>query len=383
MSDAHSKSPRASRARPILIEVCFVLACAFYAQYFATIRMDRLMWEPATFEKMVAGTALTPFQYRVLIPWTVDLLRSTFGLARIPLDHFRFGSEFLFTFLLFITFRNYINSFIHNRLRSAVSVLLLAWALPFHYILPATEQLGLYYAYDIPSVFFFALGLLLLYKRRWPLFYAVFLLATFNRETTCFLTLIYLLTSFSRDWLPGWMGKCSESESTNQQMFESTDVRINESSNQRLAAVAPLVLRSSKSGAGSAKEGIIVPVAAHCFAQLALWCLVKGSLSALYGGSFHYVHYTRNFYLLRVPSTYPLMLSVFGFTWVPVLLGLQGIRNDFVRRSCYAVPIFFAGMFIVAQIYELRLYGEMIPVVLAAFVIILEKAVKRVVGRQE
>ena len=330
-----SAPSKPSRPRRILIELCFILFCLLYAYHFTTLRMDRLMWEPATFEKMVEGTALTPFQYRVVVPWTVDLLRSVPVLADLPLDAFRFGSEFLFTFLLFITFRAYIGCFVRDRVKSTLSVLLLAWALPFHYILPTTEQLGLYYVYDIPSVFFFTLGLLLLYKRRWLLFYPVFLLATFNRETTCFLTLIYLLTSFRR-------ARSQESGARSQESGVWPQ-RIDESSNCR----------------------IIVPIA-HCLAQFAIWCLVKYSLSALYGGSPHWVHWTRNFYLLRVPSTYPIMLSVFGYTWLLVVLGFRRIQDDFVRRSLYVVPIFFAGMFIVAQIYELRLYGELIPVVLAA-----------------
>jgi len=287
------------------------------------------MWEPATFEKMVEGVARAPFQFRALIPWTVDFLRNSVGLSQPGLEQFRFGSEFLFTFLLLIAFRAYVSCFLSGPVAPSLATLLLAWVLPFHYLIP--QRLGLYYVYDVPSVFFFTLGLLFLYRRRWLLFYPLFLVATFNRETTCFLTLIYLMTALPR-------GR-----------------------------------RETRGQSTRRTEHSLPVVAAHCAAQLAIWYSIKYALHSLYGGSLHYTHYTRNFYLLRVPATYPILLSVFGFAWVPVLLGLRRIENAFVRRACFAVPIFFLGIFIVAQICELRLYGEMIPIVLAAFICVLLK----------
>ena len=51
----------------------------------------------------------------------------------------------------------------------------------------------------VPSLFFFALGLLLLLRRRWVAYYVVFALATLNRETSCFLTAGMLFLFWSRE----------------------------------------------------------------------------------------------------------------------------------------------------------------------------------------
>ena len=48
---------------------------------------------------------------------------------------------------------------------------------------------GLYYPYDIPSLTFFAIGLILFCRQKWYWFYPVFILACLNRESACFITL--------------------------------------------------------------------------------------------------------------------------------------------------------------------------------------------------
>ena len=48
---------------------------------------------------------------------------------------------------------------------------------------------GLYYSYDIPSLTFFVLCLILFLKKRWILFYPIWLLACLNRESACFVSL--------------------------------------------------------------------------------------------------------------------------------------------------------------------------------------------------
>ncbi len=48
---------------------------------------------------------------------------------------------------------------------------------------------GLYYPYDIPSLTFFAIGVTLFLKGKWTMFYALFVIACLNRESTCFITM--------------------------------------------------------------------------------------------------------------------------------------------------------------------------------------------------
>lgn len=59
---------------------------------------------------------------------------------------------------------------------------------------------GLYYPYDLPSLTFFTIGVILFVHRQWLLLYPWFILALLNRESACFLSLAgFLLTArFSR-----------------------------------------------------------------------------------------------------------------------------------------------------------------------------------------
>ncbi len=60
-------------------------------------------------------------------------------------------------------------------------------------ILPVAFPSGPHYVYDFPTLFLFTLGFLLLLKRRWLLFYPVFIIGCLNKETMVLLTLAYLV----------------------------------------------------------------------------------------------------------------------------------------------------------------------------------------------
>lgn len=57
---------------------------------------------------------------------------------------------------------------------------------------------GLYYPYDIPSLTFFAAGIVLFLKKKWLWFYPVFILACLNRESACFITMGGFLLTFQK-----------------------------------------------------------------------------------------------------------------------------------------------------------------------------------------
>ena len=54
---------------------------------------------------------------------------------------------------------------------------------------------GLYYPYDVPSMAFFSLGLLLFLRKNWVIFYFIFSLALLNRESSCFISIAGFLLS--------------------------------------------------------------------------------------------------------------------------------------------------------------------------------------------
>ena len=62
----------------------------------------------------------------------------------------------------------------------------------------APVNYNFYYIWDIPAAVFFTLGLYLIYRNKTLLFLAVYALASLNRETFAFLTVVYLLANWHR-----------------------------------------------------------------------------------------------------------------------------------------------------------------------------------------
>ena len=71
-------------------------------------------------------------------------------------------------------------------LSSFLILMPLAWN--YIFINGFIDGAGLYYPYDIPSLTFFAAGIILFLQRKWLWFYPVFFLACLNRESACFIT---------------------------------------------------------------------------------------------------------------------------------------------------------------------------------------------------
>ncbi len=291
-----------------------------FSLYYANLRLCQDEWASGgvTLETMCAGEAPTPFQYRVLVPAVVAfadkhlLPLPGIGSARGLAFFIEMGSVFLFL----LAFRYYLGLFL-PKVASGLLGFVALMVLPFNYVL--TPLWDFYLCYDTPSVMFFTLGLILLYKRIWWAYYLLFPLATLNRETTCFLTVVYLATALGRDKL--W------------------------------------------------KIGL------HCGAQLALWLAVKIPLYYLYagnpGGEVGKYYLVSNIVaVVSEPRRLPVLLSSLALTWVPVIVFFPLVRDRFVRRVLLVAPVFLFGMVLKANVPEIRIYGEMLPVVLPAFIVL-------------
>jgi len=297
----------------------FLMATSLLSLYFT--EMHFLLCKEAkraSLISLLAGSADTPFQYRTLLPWVVSSLVSLkLPFLETPVRLFK-GIEFLSTFFLFIAFRYYISLFIKSRLLASFFSLALFVILPYQYIFYSWSLGSIYYPSDIPSVLFFTLGLILLYKKNWLFYYPLFIVAIFNRETTIFLALIYLFTAFEKHR--------------------------------------------------------ITPVFFHCIAQAVIWLSVKMYLAALYADNPGPGLFVNFFYVNAALAANPVNIvriaSSFGFVWIAVIFYFRLITDEFVKSSLLVIFPFFMGMFIVGNITELRIYGEMIPVILSAFLLI-------------
>ena len=70
-------------------------------------------------------------------------------------------------------------------------------------------------------------------------------------------------------------------------------------------------------------------------------------------------------YLLQ-PSGWLWLLPTWGFAWILVLIGYRHLPDQFVQRSLWIIPPFFGVMLMVGKIDELRIYADLMPIVLAA-----------------
>ena len=305
----------------VITNSAFYIMALILSCYFMQLRFSmNLEYERATLSSLLNNTAMVPFQYRILIPWFVGSLSKILPLTAVRL--FRLFEMFS-TFFLIVAFRHYVSLFFRNKTVTTLLSFSLFYVLPFNFLLD--RHFPLFYPSDTPSVLFFTLGLILLYKKNWPMYYLVFAVATLNRGTTCFLTFIYLFTAI-----------------------------------------------------GKSRPKTIV---AHCVFQFVIWVTIKYSLHQLYAYC-HGIrpleyHWHGNFEAFADPRCYPHMLSSIGFIWIPTLFYFRSIRDDFVRRSLLVIVPFLSAIVYIPNIDELRCHQELIPVILMAFLLILRELFKR------
>jgi hypothetical protein len=277
-------------------------------------------------EALVAGEASTPYQYRVLVPWLVRGALAT-GLITPESQLTMFAAiQVAVLIALAFVFRRFLELFVKDRVLTSVMALSLYAILPFNYFnFP-------YYPYDVPAVLFFTLGLILIHDEKWSLFFPLFIVATINRESSIFLAVATALVFFDKYAWP---------------------------------KLAMLV--------GS---------------QAAIWTVIKTALWLIYrqnrwlGYGLYQFQLRMNIATLRTfPVKGAIALATWGCLWIAVVVWHQRIRDPFLRRTLLTIPVFVAAMFIVGFVIELRIYGEVLPIVLAAFWVVFLDLCKRTESR--
>ncbi len=309
-------------------ELGYGFALLVFARWVVGLRRaGTFVWSHVTPEALLRGDAPTPFQYRALTGWVAHAVAPFTRDARSAFD----VVEAAAAVGLVIVFRLHMTALVTPpdaddasreaaRRFGVLASPLVAAMIPLQYVLLG-DVAGLhryvYFPWDLPAALGFLACLSLLRARRWALYYPCFVLATLARETTCFLPLLLLF-----------------------------DV---------------------PRGGGDRK------LAAHVFAQAALWLGVKLALR------WHYRHNAGdgawvdtlddNLRLLSDPGAASRVLGCFGFLWVPAAAFARTIPDRFTRRALWILPVWFAGMLRVGNLYELRIFGELIAVVLPAWLL--------------
>jgi hypothetical protein len=260
-----------------------------------------------------------PFVTRVLVVWIAQVIHYSFRISLFTI--------FTYIDLLSLTlygwvFSKYINTFINNKNISSILSFSIYLIFPFQMILPRYET-G-WYPYDIPALLFFLTGLLFIRRNKMLLYYVFFILATINRETSCFLTIIMILV---------W--------------WKNRPVKI---------------------------------IATHAGVQLCIWLSIKIMLNLIFrnnpGTIFSEtlqsnISFLSNIHYIQVlPGSievffkYIFLIGNFAFIYFLILIYWKKLDNQFLRRSVIVIIPFTISMFCVACINEVRILGELIPVVL-------------------
>ena len=171
---------------------------------------------------------------------------------------------------------------------------------------------GLFFC-DMPALLFMILGLWLLQDRRWIAYCLLLPVAMLNRETAAALVLVFAFVYWDR--MP--------------------------------------------------RRAFLL----HLAAQLAIVVAVKAALFVVYR------HNPENFVSFHDRSTgiarvilnlrflaMPAALTMFGFMWLPFLVALWRLRDPFFRRAVWVIPPFVAGMMVVGNIFEFRIFTELLPI---------------------
>ncbi len=311
---ARSGDRATARMSPWSVQLGTFAAVVVSAWYFVHLRyLFNSKFPLATPAALADGTAYIPFQFRALIPWIAGAIRSS-GMADLTTAYqWLEGSAVVG---LYYAFR-YLLAPLMTRGAAALLSFSIFFVLPFNYILPRAIPILL--PYDLPAVLFMTLGLALMRRRMWGWYYIIFAVGCLNRETMVFLAVVLIALDF-----------------------------------------------------GGPNHRSLLP---HLGVHAAIWGVVKVLMSMLYGGNpgtafelYHVgtqtLHLTTNIQLLVAPLSLLLILSNFGFAWVIVVAFWKRVDDRFTRKAIWVIPPYLLLTFIAGNMNEIRVFGELMPLVL-------------------
>jgi hypothetical protein len=310
-------SPAAgSTIRDRALSAALLTVAALLSLYFATLRIElNDDFEPASLRQLIARTAVTPFQYRLLVPTIVRSIHGPELETRLGLtpEDTTVVIDVVCVFASYLGLRALLRGQGWSDPRASSAALLIFYMLPFHYLLARHSPLR--FVWDMPALMFFTLGLAALQRRSWSVYYPLFGIATFNKDTTIFLAFTQLVT----DW--------------------------------------GSVLRRR--------------ALAHFACQVAIWLAIRFALQRAFadnpGWGAMPNAISSNLRALLSPALLLVIASSFGFLWLPVVFLHQRIEGRFARRAVWVLVPFALGAMVVGSIYELRIWGELIPLIALAF----------------
>lgn len=203
------------------------------------------------------------------------------------------------------------------------------------------------YLYDFPVLFLFTLGLVLIHRRRWGPYLALFAVSCINKETTILLTLICALVL--------WTSRSSRSPSPSPPSPSPSSPSS-----------------SSPSSSISPRRSIML-----LLVQVVIFVAVKLATSLIFkrnpGGSVEYHLLDHNIYLLH---SYPVG-TVMGYLAIFLLVAYRWQEKPlFLKQVLTILPILLVLTLFLGFLDELRDYYEVFP----ALVLLIAHTIARLLG---
>ena len=303
----------------------------FGAIYFTLMRTPLLGYKIASgsIQRLIWGQGLAPMQYRCLTYWILRLCYPLFGRPEdllLACQIIDFVSIVVFFYILIKLLEVY-----------RLDPRLIFWAIPmtvFQYCFQPGTPSG--YPFDIPALCFFTAGLLFLKQRRMSAFYLIFVFGTLNRETTILLTGILVIIVLRRViTLHKW---------------------------DSFPPVARQTGLSVPWQTGMVIFHIIIQILIWLVIKIFLWYIFQGDLASIRFHDTPLICY--NLRHLTNLTTLVWVGSSFCFLWLPVVSNISKIKDPIIYNGIIVFIIYFIVLLFVGIVYELRIYGEFIPVFL-------------------
>jgi hypothetical protein len=208
------------------------------------------------------------------------------------------------------------------------AALLVVLMCSYHFLL--VNENVVQFPYDMPSVAFFGLCTYAAFARNRWLYYSIFVIGSFNRESTLFLPPLFFILGLSPDM--------------------------------------PLLkaLRSAR-----------IAHYLELAAQLALWKLILMLCDRFSGGPGQLEDsVATNLHLLHGLYHWPMFLSLFGFTWIAYVLYFDRIGNVGLQRCALLAPLWAVAMFLHADFLEIRVNSEWIVYMTVCIALIVSNSIQ-------
>lgn len=180
------------------------LICFYFISFFGSVIFTYYYflytheYPPGSSERIANFEANKMFQTRMLIICIANFLEPT-----LPILHFMFQwiipypinyevllqiINVVFTFLLVLSLPSLLECLDCKTTKGLSLIIFIPISWNYVIINGLIDGCGLYYSFDIPSLTFFSFGLIFFLKRKWFLFYPVFVLGCLNRESAAFIS---------------------------------------------------------------------------------------------------------------------------------------------------------------------------------------------------